>query len=98
MDRRRVRRPCLHSLRCSNEESYRRRTRRYLQISQLARCGGGFKFYELAPSLLNKDKYGNLVINKDYNADMLAAAMAAIGASLSRLMPNYIEARPQLGA
>ena len=38
--------------------------------------GGGFKFYELAPSLLNKDKYGNLVINKDYNADMLAAAMA----------------------
>lgn len=38
--------------------------------------GGGFKFYELAPSLLNHDKYGNLVINKDYNADMLAAAMA----------------------
>ena len=38
--------------------------------------GGGFKFYELAPSLLNKDKYGNLVINKEYNADMLAAAMA----------------------
>lgn len=38
--------------------------------------GGGFKFYELAPSLLNTDKYGNLVINKDYNADMLAAAMA----------------------
>lgn len=40
------------------------------------RGGGGFKFYELAPSLLNKDKYGNLVINKAYNADMLAAAMA----------------------
>ena len=38
--------------------------------------GGGFRFYELAPSLLNHDKYGNLVINKDYNADMLAAAMA----------------------
>lgn len=38
--------------------------------------GGGFKFYELAPSLLNHDKYGNLVINKEYNADMLAAAMA----------------------
>ncbi len=38
--------------------------------------GGGFKFYELAPSLLNRDKYGNLVINKRYNADMLAAAMA----------------------
>lgn len=38
--------------------------------------GGGFKFYELAPSLLNEDKHGNLVINKEYNADMLAAAMA----------------------
>ena len=38
--------------------------------------GSGFKFYELAPSLLNHDKYGNLVINKEYNADMLAAAMA----------------------
>lgn len=38
--------------------------------------GGGFKFYELAPSLLNKDKHGNLVINEEYNADMLAAAMA----------------------
>lgn len=38
--------------------------------------GGGFKFYELAPSLLNHDKHGNLVINKEYNADMLAAAMA----------------------
>lgn len=38
--------------------------------------GGGFKFYELAPSLLKTDKFGNLVINKEYNADMLAAAMA----------------------
>lgn len=37
--------------------------------------GGGFKFYELAPSLLNEDKYGNLVINKEYNSSMLAAAM-----------------------
>ena len=38
--------------------------------------GGGFRFYELAPSLLKTDKFGNLVINKEYNADMLAAAMA----------------------
>ena len=38
--------------------------------------GGGFKFYELAPSLLKKDTHGHLVINKEYNADMLAAAMA----------------------
>ena len=36
----------------------------------------GFKFYELAPSLLKEDKFGRLVINKEYNADMLAAAMA----------------------
>ncbi len=38
--------------------------------------GGGFKFYTLAPSLLNKDKYDNWVISKEYNPDMLAAAMA----------------------
>ena len=38
--------------------------------------GGGFKYYYLAPSLLNKDKYGQYVISKEYNADMLAAAMA----------------------
>lgn len=38
--------------------------------------GGGFKFYNLAPSLLNKDKYNQWIINPDYNADLLAAAMA----------------------
>jgi len=38
--------------------------------------GGGFKFYTLAPSLLKQDKFGNWVISKEYNADMLAAAMA----------------------
>lgn len=38
--------------------------------------GGGFRFFELAPSLLKKDKYGNWVIDERYNADMLAAAMA----------------------
>lgn len=38
--------------------------------------GGGFKFYELAPSLLKEDAYGRLIINQEYNADMLAAAMA----------------------
>lgn len=38
--------------------------------------GGGFKFYSLAPSLLRKDRLGNYVINGEYNADMLAAAMA----------------------
>lgn len=38
--------------------------------------GGGFKFYTLASSLLNTDKYGNWVISKEFNANMLAAAMA----------------------
>lgn len=38
--------------------------------------GNGFKFYELAPSLLKEDQFGHLIINKEYNADMLAAAMA----------------------
>jgi len=38
--------------------------------------GGGFKYYYLAKSLLNKDEFGNWVISKEYNAQMLAAAMA----------------------
>lgn len=38
--------------------------------------GGGFKFYTLASSLLQKDKYGNWVIDCKYNPAMLAAAMA----------------------
>ncbi len=37
--------------------------------------GGGFRYYKLAPSLLAKDKWGNWVINKDYDANMLAAAV-----------------------
>ena len=39
-------------------------------------CGGGFRFYELAPSLLNQDEFGNWIISKEYNSNMLAAAMA----------------------
>lgn len=38
--------------------------------------GGGFKFYELATSLLAQDEHGNWVISKDYAANMLAHAMA----------------------
>lgn len=38
--------------------------------------GGGFKFYTLAPSLIQQDKYGQAIINPCYNATMLAAAMA----------------------
>lgn len=37
--------------------------------------GGGFRYYTLAPSLLEQDRYGNWVISKDYNPEMLAEAM-----------------------
>lgn len=37
--------------------------------------GGGFRYYKLAPSLLAKDKWGNWVINQEYDANMLAAAV-----------------------
>jgi adenine-specific DNA-methyltransferase len=37
--------------------------------------GGGFRYFTLAPSLLEQDKYGNWVIAQDYNPEMLAEAM-----------------------
>jgi adenine-specific DNA-methyltransferase len=37
--------------------------------------GGGFRYYRLAPSLLEKDKFGNWVISRQYNAAMLAEAI-----------------------
>lgn len=40
--------------------------------------GGGFKFYELASSLIVQDKYGMQIISDKYNADMLAEAMCKI--------------------
>jgi adenine-specific DNA-methyltransferase len=40
--------------------------------------GGGFRYYRLAPSLLEKDKWGNWVINKSYNAAMLAEALCKL--------------------
>lgn len=41
--------------------------------------GGGYKFYELAPSLLKKDNNNQWVIDTEkYNANMLAAAMAKL--------------------
>jgi adenine-specific DNA-methyltransferase len=36
--------------------------------------GGGFRYYRLAPSLLEKDKWGQWVISKEFNAAMLAEA------------------------
>jgi adenine-specific DNA-methyltransferase len=40
--------------------------------------GGGFRYFKLAPSLIEKDKWGNPVINKSYNADMLAEAVCKL--------------------
>ncbi|MCP9471973.1 MAG: site-specific DNA-methyltransferase [Nitrospira sp.] len=40
--------------------------------------GGGFRYYRLAPSLLEKDKWGNWVINKAYNPAMLAEAVCKL--------------------
>ena len=40
--------------------------------------GGGYKFYELAPSLIEKDKYGNPVISDKYNPTMLIAAVVKL--------------------
>jgi adenine-specific DNA-methyltransferase len=40
--------------------------------------GGGFRYYRLAPSLLEKDKWGNWVINHEYNATMLAEALCKL--------------------
>ena len=37
--------------------------------------GGGYKFYELAPSLLVKDKFNNWIISENYNGELLAKAI-----------------------
>jgi len=40
--------------------------------------GGGFRYYRLAPSLLEKDRWGNWVINREYNAAMLTEALCKL--------------------
>lgn len=40
--------------------------------------GGGYRFYELASTLIVKDQYGNPVFSEKYNATMLTAAVAKI--------------------
>ncbi len=40
--------------------------------------GGGFKFYELAPTLIVLDSHGQPVFNDKYNAQMLVAAVAKL--------------------
>ena len=40
--------------------------------------GGGFRYYRLAPSLLELDRFGNHVISGEYNPAMLAEAMCKL--------------------
>ena len=40
--------------------------------------GGGFRYFHIAPSLLQKDRFGNLIISKQYNAAMLSEAMCKV--------------------
>jgi adenine-specific DNA-methyltransferase len=40
--------------------------------------GGGFRYFNLAPSLLRKDRWGNWIINRQYNAAMLAEALCKL--------------------
>jgi adenine-specific DNA-methyltransferase len=40
--------------------------------------GGGFRYYHLASSLLERDTFGNLIISRQYNAAMLAEAMCKL--------------------
>jgi adenine-specific DNA-methyltransferase len=40
--------------------------------------GGGFRYYRLGPSLLQKDEFDNWVISKEYNPAMLAEAMCKL--------------------
>lgn len=40
--------------------------------------GGGFRYYRLAPSLLERDRFGHLVIAKSYNAAMLAESVCQL--------------------
>ena len=40
--------------------------------------GGGFRYYELAPSLLDRDKWGREIISKEYDAAMLTQALCKL--------------------
>jgi adenine-specific DNA-methyltransferase len=42
------------------------------------RGGGGFRYYSLGPSLLEKDKWGNWVISKEYNPARLSQALCKL--------------------
>jgi adenine-specific DNA-methyltransferase len=62
--------------------------------------GGGFKFYELAPTLIVKDKHGNAVISDKYNAQMLVAAIAKLNGYTYAPNPDiyWIQGASQTGS
>ena len=58
--------------------------------------GGGFRYFRLAPSLLEKDRFGNWIISKNYNAGMLAEALCKLEGF--RYAPNpQGSGRPRFG-
>lgn len=40
--------------------------------------GGGFRYYTLAPSMLEKDRFGNWIVAQCYNPTMLAEAVCSL--------------------
>lgn len=40
--------------------------------------GGGYRYYRLAPSLIEYDRFGQPIINRDYNSVMLAEAVCKL--------------------
>jgi adenine-specific DNA-methyltransferase len=40
--------------------------------------GGGFRYFRLAPSLLKHDRWGRLVVNPEFNPEMLAEAVCKL--------------------
>lgn len=40
--------------------------------------GGGFRYYRIAPSLIQQDQFGNPIINPKYNPEMVAEAVCKL--------------------
>ena len=55
--------------------------------------GGGFRYYRIAPSLLEKDKWGNWVINKNTMPPCWPKRCASLKASPMRQRSHVLAAR-----
>jgi adenine-specific DNA-methyltransferase len=51
--------------------------------------GGGFRYYRLAPSLLEKDTWGNWVISKEFDAAKLSQAVCKLMGFLYQPSENH---------